>query len=61
MHMYIYNIVLEITLLLARLFQQYDLNEIPDKHKNKLMWRSYFFIFRRLKNNVPCFFIKKIL
>ena len=36
--MYIYNIVLEITPLLARLFQQYDLNEIPDKHKNKLMW-----------------------
>ena len=25
-------------LLLARLFQQYDLNEIPDKHKDKLMW-----------------------
>ena len=47
--------------LLARLFQQYCPNEILDKHKNKLMWQSYCFIFRRLKNNVTCFFIKKIL
>ena len=22
-------------------------SEIPDKHKNKLMWQSYFFIFRK--------------
>ena len=42
-------------LLLARLFRQYRPNEIPDKHKNKLMWQSYFLIFRRLKNNVTCF------
>ena len=44
-------------LLLARLFRQYCPNEIPDKHKNKLMWQSYFFIFRRLKNNVKRSFI----
>ena len=30
-----------------------------DKHKNKLMWQSDFFIFRRLKNNITCFFYKK--
>ena len=27
-----------------------------DKHKNKPMWLSFFFIFRRLKKNVICFF-----
>ena len=36
-------------------FLKYRPNEIPDK----LMWQSYFFIFRRLKNNVTCFFYKK--
>ena len=30
-------------------------NEIPDKHKNKLMWWSYFFIFRRLKTTLMVF------
>ena len=30
---------------------------MPDEHKDKLMWQSYFFIFRRLKNNVTCFSI----
>ena len=44
--------------LLARLFRQYYPNEIPDKHKNKLMWQNNFFIFRRLKN-VKCFFCKQ--
>ena len=43
--------------LLARLFRQYFPNEIMDKHKNKLMRQNYFFIFRRLKNNIKCFFI----
>ena len=38
--------------LLARLFRQYRPIEIPDKHKNKLMWQSYFFIFRRLKSHI---------
>ena len=48
------------SLLLARLFQQYNPNEILDKYKNKLMWQSYFFIFKRLKNNVIyMFFYKK--
>ena len=26
-------------------------NEIPNKHKNKLMWQSDFFIYRRLQNS----------
>ena len=43
--------------LLARLFRQYRPNEIQDKNKNKLIWESYVFIFRRLKNNIKCFFI----
>ena len=39
---------------------QYHPNEILDKYKNKLMWQSYFFIFKRLKNNVIyMFFYKK--
>ena len=29
---------------------------MPEKHKNKLMWQSYFFIFRMLKSNVTYFF-----
>ena len=44
--------------LFTRFFGQYHFNEIRDKHKNKLMWQSYFFIFRRLKNNFTCFFYK---
>ena len=32
--------------LLARLLRQYFPIEIPDKHENKLMWQSYFFIFK---------------
>ena len=28
--------------LLAIFFRQYRFNEIPDKHKNKFMWQSYF-------------------
>ena len=46
---------------LARLFRQYRPIEILDKHKNKLIWQSYFFIFRRLKNNVTCYFYKQHL
>ena len=38
---------------------RYRPNEIPDKHKNKLTWQSYFFIFRRLENNVTSFFYKQ--
>ena len=34
-------------------------NEIPDKHKSKLVWQSYIFIFKRLKNNVKWFFYKQ--
>ena len=45
--------------LLLRLFQQCHPNEILDKHKNKLMWQSKFFNFRRLKNNVKYFFYKQ--
>ena len=30
----------------------YHPNEIPNKHKSKLMWQNYFFIYRRLKNNI---------
>ena len=41
-------------------FDRFRLNEILDKHKNKLMWQWCFFI-RRLKNNVRCFFIKNTL
>ena len=33
--------------------------EKPDKYKNKLMRQRYFFIFRKLKNKVTCFFYKK--
>ena len=43
------------TPVFGKTFRQYRPNEIPDKHKNKLMWQSYFLIFRRLKNNVTCF------
>ena len=42
--------------LLTRLFRQYRPNEI-DKHKNKHKCHNYFFIFRRLKNNIKCYFI----
>ena len=41
--------------LLARLSRQYRPNETQDKSKNELMRESYFFIFRRLKNNTKCF------
>ena len=34
-------------------------NEIPDKHKNKLVRQNYFFILRKLKNNVKCYFDKQ--
>ena len=44
--------------LLTKLFQQYRPNEIPYK-KNKLMWQSYSFIFRRLKNIVTCMLFYK--
>ena len=43
--------------LLARLFRQCWSNDIQNKNKNKLMWESYFFLFRTLKNNIICFFI----
>ena len=42
-----------------KVFRRYHTIEIPDKHKRKLMWQSYFFIFRRLKSNVTCFFKKQ--
>ena len=45
-------------LLLAKKNWQYRANEIPDKNKNKLVWQSYFFIFRKLKQNIKCFFKK---
>ena len=44
---------------LGILFHQYCPNERPGKHKNKLMWQNYFFIFRRLQNNVKCFFYEQ--
>ena len=37
-------------------FWRYNHNEIRDKHKKKLMTESYFFIFKRLQNNIKCFF-----
>ena len=43
----------------GKFFWQYRAIEIPDKHKNKFVWQSYFFIFRKIKNNVKCF-LKKI-
>ena len=42
-----------------RLFPElpnFNKNEIQDKHKDKLMWQSYFFMLRGLQNNVTCFF-----
>ena len=57
-HLFIY---FPTPLLLARLSWQYCPIEIPDKHKNKLTWQSYFFIFIELKNNVTCFFYKQLL
>ena len=45
-------------LLFKRLFGQFCPIEIPDKHKNKLMLKSHFFVSRRLKNNVTSFFYK---
>ena len=36
---------------------QYCSNEIWDKHKNKCMSESCFFMFRRLQNNIACFFV----
>ena len=44
---------------LARLFRHYHINEILNKNKTKLMWQSYFFIFRRLKNKFKCFFYEQ--
>ena len=45
------------------LFWQYFFDNITPmkyrtKHKNKLIWQNYFSIFRGLKNNATCFFIK---
>ena len=44
-------------LLLARVFQRYLPNEIPDKHKNELIQQSYFFHFQIIKKSVKCSFI----
>ena len=44
--------------LLARLFQYCPI-ETLGKHKNKLMGQSYFFNFKKLKNNARCFFLWK--
>ena len=46
--------------LLARLFRQYHSIEIPDKHKNKLMWQSYFFIFKETKKQRYMLFFYKM-
>ena len=35
--------------LLETFFRQYNLNEIQEKHKNKRMRESCFFMFRRLQ------------
>ena len=44
-------------------WQDFPDNIAPVKYrintKIKLMWQSYFFIFRRLKNNIICFFYKQ--
>ena len=37
--------------LLASLLWECCPNEIQDKHKNKLMWKTYLFIFRRQKKH----------
>ena len=39
----------------GNIFWQDSLNEIQNKHKNKLKWQSHFFMFRRLQNNVTWF------
>ena len=41
--------------LLVRLFRIYRPNEIPDEGKNKILWQSYFFIFKRLKTMLHAF------
>ena len=46
--------------LLANLFQQYRLNEIPDKQKTKLMWQSYS-SFLETKKQCYMSFLEKIL
>ena len=46
-------------LLLTTLFWLYHPSEILDKHKNILTWQSFFFVFRKLKNNVTWFFFIK--
>lgn len=43
------------TPLLAKRFQQYRPKEVPNKHKNKLIWQSWFFVFRRL--NKKCYIL----
>ena len=45
--------------LLARLLHQYCPNKMPDKLKKKLIWQNYFFIFRKLKSSIKCFFYKQ--
>ena len=40
-------------------FWQYRPNDIRGKHRNKNMRESYFFMFRRLQNNVTLFFYKQ--
>ena len=40
----------------GNIFRQDSPNEIQNKHKNKLKWQSHFFMFRKLQNNVTCFF-----
>ena len=32
-------------------FRQYRPTEIPNKHKNKFMWKGHAFIFRKLTSN----------
>ena len=42
-------------------FWWYCGSEIWDKHKNKLIRESYWFMFKRLQNNITCLLCKKHL
>ena len=55
---FLYNLIFFQTSHLWQIFcfWQYCPNEIQGKHRNKLMRESYLFMFRRLQNNVTCFF-----
>ena len=46
------------TCTFGNIFWQDSPNEIQNKHKNKLVWQSHFFMFRRLQNNVTFFYMQ---